>query len=222
MDTIENRREFYELLKDEVRAIGMNAFIPDDDLLDLVMSRCTLVSYPKNHRIIDETTVNRNLYFLKSGLMRTSYFDNDREFTIGIAMAPTLSLSPLGVAMNRTAHYMFTTCSNVELLVLEKKDFDWLMETQPGFSRWMLGVALMQMASLEFKSQQLSGSSKDKYLKLRKREYIKSRYSSFASKLPDIVNEISDRVIASYLGVHPIYLSSIKKEIIDDERKKKD
>ena len=210
--------EFKEILKDEVRLFGLQACVPDDSLIELVLSKCAPVTYPKNSRIIDEGSIDNNVYFLKSGLLRMSYYDEDREYTIGIANTGTVSLSPLSFVMSQKAHYMMTSCTKVELLRLAKEDADRLIAENAGFARWMLGLALAQMAALEFKSKHLTGSSKDKYRNLMKREYIKKRYISFTRMQPDIVMDVSDKVIASYLGVHPAYLSALKREIIEGER----
>lgn len=212
--------KYYELLKNEIRTVGMSMCVPDDELITLVLSRCELLKFPKNYRIVDEGDTDNSLYILKSGISRVSYQEEDREITLGIASEPTISISPLGFVLNSKAHYMVTACTNVEVYRLGKKDFDSLILESPEFARWMLGVALVQIAMFEYKSKNLVESTKDKYQSLRNREYIKKWGSFSDGNVPDIAREVNDRVIASFLDVHPAYLSTIKRELIEEERNK--
>lgn len=212
---------FFELLRAEVRSAGMNMCVPSDEIITRVLGMCECITFTKNTRIIDEGEVNNSLYILKKGLLRISYMEDDREFTLGIASEPSASISPLGFALGLKAHYMITTCNQVEIYRLKKPDFDALIGESFEFARWMLGIAVCQMAMLEFKSQHLAGSAKDQYKSLRKKEYIKKRYQTFKGNFPDVAREVSDRVLASYLGVHPVWLSAIKRELINEERSKK-
>lgn len=218
MDTPDYK--FYDLLKKELSVEGLSMCVPDDDLISQVLSKCKLLHFPKNFRLVDEGDTNNSLYILRSGVLRISYYQEDREVTLGICSEPTSTISPLGFVLKYQAHYMVTTCSAVDVYELSKAEFDRLVIESPAFSRWMMGLALLQIAMFEYKSQNLVGTTKEKYESLRNREYI-NKWASFSKgKVPDIAREVNDRVIASFLDVHPAYLSTIKRELIEDERAK--
>ena len=71
------------------------------------------------------------------------------------------------------------------------------------FARWMYSVAIHQLFALERKVSLINGTVKERYLAL-----IKNR--------PDIIKNVSMKVIASYLGVSPHYLCRLKKTLLNE------
>jgi len=84
---------------------------------------------------------------------------------------------------------------------MSRRQFDGLLERWPKFERWFR--ILMQNA---YTREQLRAMDN---LSLPAEE----RYASFVKKYPHIAGQVTQKQIASYLGITPDFLSSIKKKL---------
>lgn len=175
-------------------------FGPSEQLMDMLLSEMSEISLKAKENIIEHGTVNRNIYLVKTGLLKLSYFNADKEVVIAFASPGTFFLSPISFYIRKPAFINIQSCKESTVMKLSKERFDSLMNESHDFARWMFNIAMGQIFSLEMKSSLINGTAKERYLAL-----IKNR--------PDIIQAVPMKTIASYLGVTPSYICHIKQDL---------
>jgi hypothetical protein len=81
---------------------------------------------------------------------------------------------------------------------VSKAAFLGLAERSHDFSQWMMHMSLEQLYFHEKKLDVVNGTARE-------------RFESLLDNRPEIVENVSSRVLASYIGIAPEYLSRLKK-----------
>jgi CRP-like cAMP-binding protein len=142
-----------------------------------------------------------NIYVLKEGTIRLAYFDGPKERTFAFAAPGTLLIPFHSYYMNRPSFFQYESCGQSVVMEVPKAKFDELLRQSNDFSQWVLNVLMVQMYSLEMKLAVMNGTPKE-------------RFEALAKDRPHILQKVSNRVIASYIGVDEAYLSRLKKRIL--------
>lgn len=188
-----------------------------DDLLDLVaqegkfrVSEETVrrflaageeVCFAPKTPIIEYGRINTDIYVLKAGILRLVYYEADREITYGFASPGKVFLSPHSFYRNQPAVMQIETCKREGVcVVVPKSRFDALMAESHEFARWMFDLSMDQFYKSEKKLKYINGNARERIIAA-----LKYR--------PEILEVVSARTFASYIGVTESYLCRIKKEI---------
>ena len=157
--------------------------------------------------ILKEGDLCRYINFVHSGTLRAYYFDRmGKESTIMFAVSDWW-VTDMFCFINQ--HPAMLTIEAVEesfILQLHKEDYDQLFMSIPKFEKFFR--VLMQNAYIREQLrviENLSLSAAD-------------RYHNFLTKYPQVAKQVTQKQIASYLGITPEFLSQIrgartKKEI---------
>jgi CRP-like cAMP-binding protein len=168
-------------------------------LLDTLLASSTEITVKPRHPLIDYGRMDDNVYILKEGIVRYSWFDGTNERTYGFAMPGTMMISYHCYYMRRPSFFRLEACRReMVALRLSKKDLDALIDAHPEVAKWMLNLSLGQLHINEVKMSVINGTARE-------------RFEAMIKNRPDIMSEVSMRAIASYLGVTPAYLSRLKK-----------
>ncbi len=159
------------------------------------------VDYKKGELISKTDQYNRNVYFVKKGLVRAFYYENGKEvttrfYTEGSLMANTDTLfrdSPTRYNFEAIEDSTVQSCNYARLEALCAVSLE-----SANFSRFVLGSILTQMTERVESLQFLT--AREKYLRLMQQN-------------PDIILRAPLGMIASYLGISQETLSRIRSEI---------
>lgn len=145
----------------------------------------------------------RYLNYVHSGALRSYYIDKDgKESTIMFAIADWW-ITDMYCYLNRKPAMMhIETLEESTIFQISRINFDHLLETIPKFEKFFR--ILMQNA---YTREQLRVMEN---LSLTAEE----RYHSFLLKYPQIVKQVTQKQIASYLGITPEFLSTLRKSKI--------
>lgn len=143
----------------------------------------------------------RTFNFVNSGTLRAFYRDrDDKEATIMFAIADWwITDMPCFVSQHVTELYIEAITESY-LLQLTKEDLDSLYIEVPKFERFFR--ILMQNAYIREQQRILQNLTSP----------AEERYYKFSSKYPAIVQQVTQKNIASYLGVTPEFLSVIRSK----------
>ncbi|HEY6902597.1 MAG TPA: Crp/Fnr family transcriptional regulator [Puia sp.] len=166
----------------------------------------TLLVYqeiPKKTTILSEDQICNQLYYIHSGALRSYCLDkNGKESTIMFAMADWW-LTDMYCFLNEKPSMTFIeTIEDSCVLSITKPNFDHLFTAIPKFERFFR--ILLQNA---YTREQLRTIEN---LTLNAEE----RYSRFINKYPQIASKVTQKQIASYLGITPEFLSVIRKSYL--------
>ncbi|MBI3218496.1 MAG: Crp/Fnr family transcriptional regulator [Bacteroidetes bacterium] len=168
---------------------------------ELIESLLVLQRVPKKEVLLETGKVATEIHFVSEGVLR-AYF-TDREGDQNIVM----------FAMNDwwiTDMYSFSTGNPAQLTIdaledsvvysLSKTNLEFLFLKVPAFERFFR--ILMQNAYVREQSRIIQNLSMP----------AEERYRQFLTKYPQFAERITQKQIASYLGITPEFLSSLRKK----------
>lgn len=158
----------------------------------------------RNNLLIRQDKIQKDIYFLASGLARVYYETLDRQITLDF-------VSPGGtlISMNSYVHNS-PGYENIDLLEdgivykIDQKQLFALYESDIALANWG-----RKMAELEFiKAEQRTMS--------KLFNTAQERYAELLKKYPQYIQRIKLGYIASYLGVSQVTLSRIRANILSN------
>jgi CRP-like cAMP-binding protein len=169
-----------------------------DELYDCFAGKMTEVRLKNKEALIRYGKLDTNLYIHKSGIIRVCWFDGETEKTYGFSSPGNVIISYHSHFMNKPSYFQFESCSDSVVMKVSKKDVDELVEESSEFAKWMMIAHLSQLYFNELRFSLVNGTAKDSYIEL-------------LNMRPHIVAGVPMKIIASYLGVTPNYLSHLKR-----------
>lgn len=158
------------------------------------------LSLKKKDILIECGKVDTNIYIVKSGIIRRVHMDGMKEITVAFALAGTMIISYHSYCYRQPTYYQFEACCDSEVMVVSKEKFEKLVAESHEFACWALNMAQCSLYYNELKSSVINGDAME-------------RYSSLLKNRPEILQKVSMKIIASYLGVSQAYFSRIRKKI---------
>ncbi len=149
--------------------------------------------------ILKQGLLCQKLFFVEGGSLRAYFLDEEgRESTIMFAVEDWW-ITDMDSFVNKKPTLLFIEAlESCDIMSIKHSDLEELFIKMPKFERFFR--ILFQNAYIREQSRALQNISLT----------TKERYHNFISNYPAIVEKVSQKQIASYLGVTPEFLSSIK------------
>ena len=173
----------------------------DEKETALFTSLLTYKEVPKKTLLLTEVQACKYLSYVHSGALRSYCLDKEgKESTIMFAVADWWLTDMYCFLNNKPAMMYIESIDDSCILQISKENFDKLFYNIPKFERFFR--ILMQNA---YTREQLRVIEN---LTLTAEE----RYDRFLNKYPKIAQQVTQKQIASYLGITPEFLSAIRKK----------
>ncbi|MHA7864569.1 Crp/Fnr family transcriptional regulator [Flagellimonas marinaquae] len=184
------------ILKNIGKHISLNPS-EKSQLLSLLPS----ISVPKKEIIIDQGRICDTLFFVESGSFRAYNLNKDgKESTIMFAPKDWW-VTDMNSFLNKVPSLLsLEALENSMVYTLSRSNFDDLLNKTPKLERFFR--ILFQKAYIREQLRVLDNISLT----------TEERYLNFIRKYPDLAEKVTQKQIASYLGVTPEFLSSVKKK----------
>lgn len=193
-----------------------------DEILDRFIESGKIITVKPKDYIIEPGKTKKSIWITASGITKLFCFNGKKEKVIGFAGMGTISLSPVGFLLNRPAVYGFQAITECEMIEIGYKEAVDLINDSHEFTKWILKVFMLQLSVLEMKAQILNEEDIiTNYKKIVERQMKLDKEGFYYPNRPNLLNVISSKDLASYLGITQSYLSNIRKAIIEEERTKK-
>lgn len=170
-----------------------------DEVMDEFLGQMDTIELKNKQVLIEEGTVNRDIYIVKSGIIAQTYLDGKNERVWGFSQSGTLFYSNMSYYMGEPSFYRIVACCDAEVLHLSKQKFDNMIKNSHEFAQWALSMAQCQLYFYDHKNDVINGDSDERFIGL-----LQNR--------PEILRTVSSKLLASYLGVTPQYLCRLKKK----------
>lgn len=177
-------------------------FLPDS--IDLLLSKGKLRRYAKGDIVIECGKRTDDVFIVHSGIMRFVDMNGDRERTFAFALPGTIFFSKHSFVMQLPSYYQVEACCETELLVIGRDDFWKAAEQSHELALWLLRYAHGELFYQEYKNAAIHNGT------------AAERYRKMMTDRPAIIENVSQKIIASYLGVTPEYLSKLKREFLTE------
>ncbi len=168
-----------------------------DETMDAFLGLMTEIHLKNNEPLIPYGKVDNNAYMIKDGVIRLAYFDGLTEKTFAFATAGTLLLSYHSFQKGMPSSFQYESCGESVVMKVPRVKFDELLKQSDDFKNWFLKISLEQLWHWEMKMTVISGSSEE-------------RFESLMTNRPEIIERVPLKTIASYIGISPQWLSTIK------------
>lgn len=153
----------------------------------------------KKDFILQEGQLCKNISFVNAGILRAYYADKaGKESTIMFAMADWWITDMYCFINHLPAMLTIQAVEDSNIFQLQKQDLDALYLKVPKFERFFR--IIMQNAYTREQLRIIQNLSLT----------AEERYDNFIKKYPQIASEVTQKQIASYLGITPEFLSMIR------------
>jgi len=177
-----------------------------DETIDRFVGLMTEVKLKRNQILVPYNSVDDNIYIVKQGIIRTVYFDGFREVTFAFAPPGSLKISYYSFVKKLPSFNKYVACCDSVVAKISKARFTDLMKESHDFALWVSAVFMVQFFLYEMKREVMNGDAGE-------------RFEALVANRPEIMENVSDRIIASYIGVSPQYLCKLKKEFSQRQKK---
>lgn len=168
---------------------------------DSVTSLFTCKSIPKKTLLLQEGQVCRHINYVHSGALRAYHVNAEgKEVTVMFAVADWWITDMFCFVNTKPAMINIEAIENSYIFQLNKENLDQLFATLPKWERFFR--ILMQNAYIREQLRMIERLSLS----------AEERYDNFLAKYPLILKHVSQKQIASYLGITPEFLSAIRKK----------
>jgi CRP-like cAMP-binding protein len=169
--------------------------------IEMIIKSISIKAVNKNTIIKHADCKAKELYFVNKGCIRTYYLDkNGDEYTRNIAFAKSYCWA-INFLNDLPIHEYIEAIEDSELLTFTKEKFNFLVNSSQGFRKgYMLAlekIALIYATRVETLIC-LNG---------------KERYQNLLLNSPDMILNVSNKIVASYLGITEQSLSRIKASL---------
>lgn len=153
----------------------------------------------KKYIILKEGQLCKTISYVHSGTLRAFYVDQyGKESTVMFAVADWWITDMYAFINQLPAMLNIEALENSEVFHLHKNDLDQLYIEIPKFERFFR--ILMQNAYIREQLRIIQNLSLT----------AEERYDNFIEKYPQVFKQVTQKQIASYLGITPEFLSAIR------------
>jgi len=168
---------------------------------ELLTQNLNTKKYKKGEVIIAPGQVQRNLYFVKSGVQMSFYESENSIHVIAFTYYPDLCAIPESFSNQKPSNCFLTSLTDSELEYLPfdqlQKLFDKSQQIECLF-RKMTEAILAGVINRHIELHSLT---------------IKERYKNFCHRSPHLLQQVPHKYIASYLGIDPTNFSKLYNQV---------
>ncbi len=174
-------------------------YIMKDETMDRFLGLMTEIKLKRNQPLIPYNKVDNNIYIVKEGIIRTAHFDGFNERTFAFALPGTVLISYYPFCLGTPSFSKLEACCDSVVMKVTKAQFLELASELHDFSQWMMFMSIEELMFQEKKREVVNGDAKE-------------RFEALMLNRPEVIEKVSSKIIASYIGITPIYLCKLKRD----------
>ena len=152
--------------------------------------------------LLQAGAVAKHINFIHSGALKAYYLDiKSDENIIMLAVDDWWITDMYSFTSGSPAMQFISAIEDSKIFQLQKNDFDQLLVKVPAFERFFR--ILMQNAYVREQLRVIQNLSMP----------AEERYLNFLKKYPQLVQRVTQKQIASYIGVSPEFLSAMRRRM---------
>lgn len=157
--------------------------------------------YPARAILLQEGDISRKMFFVEEGCLRASINSHGKDVTTQFFFEGSTVASIESFRTNRPSPISIRSVEPTTVLVLQKKDFELILNDFPEVKELLLEIAFRRFeAYSRLFTSYITQTPRQRYLTLLKGD-------------PRIIERIPQHYIASYLGITPVSLSRIRHKL---------
>lgn len=181
----------------------------EDKDMDEVLAHYPIKEVKKDTFLLRQNEHCKNTFFVESGLLRQFALDSKgKEHTISFAPENWLVSDRESLYFDKPSAYSIQALEDSKVIMMDEKFMDFLADKIPSFVEFNNKLLHNHIRHLQERIKQLLSATAEE------------RYVDFIEMYPDILQRVSQTMIASYLGITPESLSRVRKELAEKYYKK--
>jgi CRP-like cAMP-binding protein len=176
------------------------SFRMQEETKDRFFALMTEVELKKNEILVPYGDLDNSVYVIKSGLVRVGYFNGFKEMTYGFGGPGTMFTSFYPFYQHDPSFFKFEVCCDSVVMKIPKAKFVELTKESVDFAQWVMWMFAAQLWLDEKKLAIVNGDAKE-------------RYEALVKNRPEIIENVSEKHIASYIGITRQHLFRLKKQL---------
>lgn len=172
--------------------------VPDE--LKILIDKFTLKKFKKNELLIEAGTYSDKLFFIGRGIVRVFYFKEDKEITNALVKENEIIAGAYSIFTGEKSFNNYETLEASITLYIEYSELEKLYNKFHSLER--LGRLLVQ----KYYATYIKKTHDVLFLS------AEERYANFIRNHAELINRVSLRFIASYLGVAQETLSRLRSK----------
>ncbi|MBE8713872.1 Crp/Fnr family transcriptional regulator [Sphingobacterium hungaricum] len=166
--------------------------------LDTLLSISEEINVPKNTLIIVPGKIERNLFFIKSGLARIYYETASKEITVSFSEKGSILYSLNSYTSGKAGKEYIQVIEDSVLVKIDQVKLQKYYQENLELANW--GRKLTELEFIKSEERLVAQFFKT----------AKERYEDLLRDIPDLPNRTKLAYIASYLGINQVTLSRIR------------
>lgn len=177
-----------------------------DETMEKFLALMTEKELKRGEVLIPYGGFDNHVYVVREGIIRAAYFDGFKEITFAFGLPGSLAISYYSFIKGNPSFSKFEACCDSTVMKITKNKFYELARQSHDFAQWMMSMSLEQLLFHERKREVVNGEAKE-------------RFESLIDNRPEIIEKVSSKIIASYIGITPEYLSKLKRHFAHKMKK---
>lgn len=170
--------------------------------LDLGLSKLKINKLCENEHFLQAGDKCNKLAFVLEGLFKVYYIDNEGEEQIRSFIVENDFLASYTDMISDRESFVYIQA--LEDSIIAEISYESLKSLENEYYSWLLFSKTILEKVVQFKENRIREFLQDD---------AKQRYLNFKKKYPTLENRIKQYQVASYVGISPISLSRIRKEM---------
>lgn len=185
---------------DKVLDSGLFFQQKDRPLLDTLISLMFAKKYKKKEQILRQGDICRNIYYVQKGLVRVYILNEDKEINTWFVKEGDFITSISSYHKEQPSEHYIDALEDCEIIAIKKKTLDFIMKNNHKAALYANYELLNKLCEYQNQASALRFMSAE------------NRYLFLLEKQEGIFNRLSQKHLASFLGVDITYLSKIIKK----------
>lgn len=170
-----------------------------DDIMDRFLAGGYEMNLDTGGILVHAGQYAPDIYIVKSGIIRHVFMDGSYEKTATFALPPTMFIEFHSFYARQPSFYQVEACCPSVVIRIPAAHYRHMIESSHEFAQWVASMYHNQFYFYELKNYVINGNAKE-------------RFNSLVNNRPEIIRNVSLKIIASYLGITQQYLSKLRKE----------
>nr|WP_298997109.1 Crp/Fnr family transcriptional regulator [uncultured Allomuricauda sp.] len=158
-------------------------------------------SYEKGDIILNTHKIRRKLYFINKGLVKVSFFAEDKEFVMKFFYENEFCAVLDSLLTKKPSNYRITALTKANLIEIDFNELKILASKYPSMEKIISGIPSMASQKMMNRIRELLETD------------AKERYLNFLNSNGHLMKFVSLKDLSAYLGISQVTLSRIRAEI---------
>ncbi|MGB1019191.1 MAG: Crp/Fnr family transcriptional regulator [Chitinophagales bacterium] len=165
---------------------------------EFIMKSFKFKSLKKKEQLCSLGSISKEVYFVKSGLLRLYYLHKGNEITAFLFSENLFASAFPSFLEQKPSEQVLEALENTEVFFISKDNLEQLYKDVPKFN-----IVTRKLAEQRFINAQ-------RFFVSHLTQTPEERYRQFSQNFPDLIQRVPQHIIASFLGITPVSLSRIR------------